>query len=117
MWEIPAGMRDVEGEPPEATAARELEEEAGYRASRLVGLGVFHPLVGLSDSTHHLFAALDLVPVPPRRESVEERHLEVAVVGLDEAFAMIERGELTDGKTVIGLYRVRERLGSLLGAP
>ena len=37
LWEIPAGLRDVAGEPPRATAERELLEETGYRAARLAG--------------------------------------------------------------------------------
>lgn len=103
MWEVPAGMRDVPGEAPEATAQRELAEEAGYRAGRLVPLMRFHPLLGLSDSLHHLFLGLDLEPVGRSAQSEEEHLMEVHHVPLAEALLMCEDGRITDGKTILGL--------------
>ena len=49
LLEIPAGLRDVEGEAPEATAGRELEEEVGMRAGRLEKLAEFYNSAGFSD--------------------------------------------------------------------
>ena len=51
LIEIPAGMRDVEGEPPELTAHRELVEEVGYRAGSMEYLTTFLPSPGMTDST------------------------------------------------------------------
>ena len=50
LLEIPAGMRDVEGEPPEITARRELAEEVGLAAGRLELLTVFHNSAGMTDA-------------------------------------------------------------------
>jgi 8-oxo-dGTP pyrophosphatase MutT (NUDIX family) len=103
MWEVPAGMRDVPGEAPEATAQRELAEEAGYRAGRLLPLTRFHPLLGLSDSLHHLFLGLELEPAERSTQSEEEHLMEVHHVPLAEALLMCDDGRITDGKTILGL--------------
>ena len=60
ILEIPAGKRDVDGEPPEETARRELEEEIGHRPGRLVKLAEFFNTPGFCDEYTHLFLALDL---------------------------------------------------------
>ena len=60
LLEIPAGKLDP-GEPPEACAARETEEEAGYRAGRLVRLGAILTTPGFTDEIIHLYAGYDLV--------------------------------------------------------
>ena len=60
LLEVPAGKRDVDGEPPEATANRELEEEIGYRAGRLELLCEFYNSPGFCDEYTHLFLATDL---------------------------------------------------------
>ena len=57
LLEIPAGKRDVEGEPPETTANRELEEEIGYVAGRLDKLCEFYNSPGFCDEYTHLFLA------------------------------------------------------------
>ncbi len=62
LLEVPAGKRDVEGEPPEVTAARELDEEIGYRAGRLVKLAEFYNSPGFCDEYSHIYAALDIEP-------------------------------------------------------
>ena len=56
LLEVPAGKRDVDGEPPEETARRELEEEIGHRPGRLVKLAEFYNTPGFSDEYTHLFA-------------------------------------------------------------
>jgi 8-oxo-dGTP pyrophosphatase MutT (NUDIX family) len=111
MIEIPAGMRDVEGEPPEHTAQRELGEEAGYAAGRIELLTAFHPSSGLTDAMTWLFLGLDLRKVERSAQSVEEVSMTVEVIGLSEAIALIERGDITDAKTIIGLLLAQTRLG------
>jgi 8-oxo-dGTP pyrophosphatase MutT (NUDIX family) len=108
--EIPAGMRDVADEPTELTAARELVEEVGLEPGRLDFLMAFYPSVGMTDSVLHLFLATELVEVPRETHGPEEAHMDVLHVDLAEAVAMIERGEIHDAKTVIGLLMVERRL-------
>ena len=106
VLEIPAGKRDVEGEAPEVTAARELVEEVGRRPGRLDLLARFYNSVGFSDELSHLYVARDLTEVPTDVQGVEEQHMSVEAVALDRVPSMIAAGELVDAKTIIGLSLV-----------
>ena len=110
VLEIPAGMRDVDGEPPEDTARRELLEEAGLIAGHLEPLTVFHNAVGMTDALTHLFLATELRQGAHDRQGVEEQAMEVVQVPLHDAVAMVGRGELTDAKTVIGVLLAERML-------
>ncbi len=109
--EVPAGMRDVDGEAPERTAQRELAEEAGYVAERLELLTVFHNSAGMTDGTTHVYLATDLRPVERQAHSIEEESMEVHHVPFLEALARVRSGALTDAKTVIGLLLAAGKLG------
>jgi 8-oxo-dGTP pyrophosphatase MutT (NUDIX family) len=110
VWEIPAGLRDVDGESVEATAARELVEEAGLAAERLRPLARFHNSPGFSDEVVVVFLATGLTEVPDDRQGLEEQHMTVARMPLTEALAMVDDGRITDAKTVISLLALaRER--------
>jgi ADP-ribose pyrophosphatase len=106
VWELPAGRRDP-GESPEAGARRELEEEVGLRAGALERISTFWTTPGFCDEVMHLFRATDLEPVPPRPE--EDERIEPAVFTLDEAMAMVARGEIREGKTLVALLLERAR--------
>lgn len=110
VLEIPAGLRDVPGEAPEATAARELSEEAGKRAERIEPLGHVHNSAGLTDEDGYVFLATGLSDVPLSAQGVEEQHMAVEKLRLSDVPGMIAAGELTDAKTIIGLLLTRERL-------
>ncbi len=110
LLEIPAGKLDVDGEAPAAAAARELEEEVGYRAGRLERLAEFYNSPGFCDEHSVVFVASDLEPCPSSAQGVEERHLAVEHVALAEVPAMVADGRLADAKTIIGLTLARERL-------
>lgn len=110
VLEIPAGMRDVADEPTETTAARELIEEVGLCAGRLEPLTQFYPSAGMTDAVLHLFVATELTVVPSQPHGPEEQHLEVVHIPLGEALAMVDRGEIRDAKTIIGLLLVARRL-------
>jgi len=100
VWELPAGRRE-RGEAPAEGARRELEEEVGLRAASLEPLLVFWTTPGFCDEVMHLFRATGLEAVPPRPEADER--IEQAAFGLAEAMAMIERGEIREGKTLVAL--------------
>jgi ADP-ribose pyrophosphatase len=109
LLEIPAGKRDVAGEPPEVTAHRELEEEVGMRAGRLELLARFYNSPGFCDEHSHVFVATDLTPTDRRAHGVEEQYLTVHRVPLDEVHGMIADGTIVDAKTIIGLSLARLR--------
>ena len=108
--EIPAGMRDVPGESPEATGRRELIEEAGLEANEMAHLVEMFPSPGMTDSVCSIFLATGCSPVAHDRQGPEERLIEMLHLPLDEALAMIDRGEINDAKTVVGLLATDRRL-------
>lgn len=108
MWEIPAGMRDVDDEPAETTARRELAEEAGLVAEHWRYLGVMASAPGITNSTVEIFACCGLSEVDVERHGPEEDHMEVRRVGLDDALDECRRGHISDSKTIIGLQWVAE---------
>ena len=109
IWEIPAGLRDVEGEPTAVTAQRELVEEAGLRAGSVELLVRFHNSPGFADEAVEVFLATGLEAVPDDRQGPEEQHMVVDRVPLDAALAMVDDGRITDAKTVIALLAVARR--------
>lgn len=114
LWEVPAGLLDVPGEDMLVTARRELAEETDYTAARFDLLVDLQTSPGFSTETIRMYLARDLTPVPQdeRHERLdEEADLEIAWFDLDEAVAMILRGEITNSSTVAGLLaaaRARE---------
>jgi 8-oxo-dGDP phosphatase len=105
LWEIPAGLRDTEGESPLATAERELLEEAGYRAGRWHTLVDFFPSPGYTTERLRIFLARDLEPVPDsgyEREH-EEKFLISQWVPLPEAVRLALDGKLHNGPAITGV--------------
>lgn len=113
--EIPAGMRDVPGEEPAETGRRELVEEAGLAAGELDHLLDMVPSPGMTDSVCSIFLATGCVPTDHDRQGPEEDHMDVLHIPLDDALAMIDRGEITDAKTVCGLLAADRRIRSEQG--
>jgi len=101
--EVPAGMRDIDGEEPEHTARRELIEETGYEPGSLRLLHRFYPSTGMTDSVLHVYLATDLRHVGREMHGPEESHMEVFTVPLAEAVSMVVSGEIADAKSTIGL--------------
>ena len=112
--EIPAGMRDQEGEDPQITARRELEEEAGFQAGQMIKLGSHESAPGISNSKVHLFLAVDLRQTTVDRHGPEEQFMTIETPLFTEALEMIKNGEITDGKTVIGLLLVAQNFKQFL---
>ena len=103
LLEIPAGIRDVDGEEPELTARRELAEEAGVAAERVELVATIHNSPGFADERGLIFLATGLTEVPLDRQGPEEAHMEVVRVGLTEVAGLVASGQVTDAKTVVGL--------------
>jgi ADP-ribose pyrophosphatase len=106
LIEVPAGTREP-GEPPEETARRELEEETGYHAAKWEELTQFYASPGILSERMYVYLASDLTAGEPRREANEE--IENLVLSWDEALAMVDRGEIVDGKTIIALLLYERR--------
>ena len=104
IWEVPAGRLDS-GEPPEACAARELEEETGMRARSLQRLTTIYTTPGFTDERIHLFLADGLEPGAEHREADE--FMELHTLHWSEVLALVERGEIVDGKTLVSLLFVQ----------
>ncbi|MDP4508499.1 NUDIX domain-containing protein [Nonomuraea turcica] len=77
MWELPAGIRDVEGEALVEGAARELAEEAGYRAGTWQTLIDLRTSPGMSDERIRVFLARDLSKIPDEENGFVHRHEEI----------------------------------------
>lgn len=110
LLEVPAGLCDVDGEEPEATARRELAEEIGRRAAHLELLATIHQSAGISDEHGLVYLATGLEEVPDDRQGVEEQHMTVETLDLGDLDAAIAAGTLTDAKTLVGLLLARDRL-------
>jgi ADP-ribose pyrophosphatase len=110
VLEIPAGTRDKDGEEPEATARRELAEEAGLEAARWELLIATWNTPGISDQRTLLYLATGLTSIPARPEGVEEGYMTVETIHLDDVEALVADGSLRDETTVLGLYMARQRL-------
>ena len=104
--EFPAGKLDP-GESALATAQRELREEAGYTARQWTPLGVIHPLLAYSTEAIELYLAEGLEHVGAKLEDGE--FLEVGIMSVAEMLAAVDRGEITDAKTVTALLLYARR--------
>lgn len=108
LWEIPAGCLE-KNEQPLACAHREVKEEAGVAADRMENLGFAFMVPGYSDEVIHFFLATELQDVPMQHDR-DEVILATHWFTRSEIETMIENGEMTDGKTLVGLYRAFQTL-------
>jgi ADP-ribose pyrophosphatase len=107
LLEIPAGIFDVEGEDAAGCAARELLEETGYRATSIEPLGGIYTSPGFADERIELFVA----GAEPVEGGLVEDGIEVAMMPLREALALVRGGDIRDAKTVAGLLLAAGRHG------
>jgi 8-oxo-dGDP phosphatase len=111
MFELPAGLLDVEGEPPQATAARELVEEAGLEATDWTPLASAYSSPGISSELIHYFLARGLGPVD-RGDFVpahEEADMETVWVPYAELLAACLDGRVQDAPVLIAVLTARQR--------
>jgi len=111
ILELPAGRLE-EHEPPESCACRELEEEIGYRAGRIVPVASYYSSVGFTDERMFIFVAFQLQETERRPESDER--IQKVTIPLREIRDRLSNKEFEDSKTIIGL---RELLAYLEECP
>lgn len=109
LWEFPQGSVAEPAElTPEQVAAIELVEEAGLEAERWVRLGFLHAGYGRSSGGFHVFLAEGLTAVPPRRE-VEEQDMRTGTFTLDQIWALVDEGRMTDSHSLAALALLERR--------
>ena len=106
LLEIPAGVIE-EGESGEAAVLRELEEETGKRAGRAEFLCELYPSVGFCTEKIQLFFATELTAGTQKLDADE--FVEIEKYTLEDAIAMIHKGEIKDGKTIAALFAWQAR--------
>ncbi|KUI03626.1 ADP-ribose pyrophosphatase [Mycolicibacterium acapulense] len=103
LWELPAGLLDLGGEPPHVTAARELEEEAGLSATDWRVLIDLDSAPGFSDESVRVYLATGLTDVGRPQAHDEEADLTLRWYSLDEAGRMVLAGEIVNSIAVSGI--------------
>lgn len=109
VWEIPAGRMDVDGEKPEETALRELQEETDTTADSVELLTLFLNSAGWTTERTYVYLAKGLTDVPEFTRENEEADIEKKWIPLDEAVELVKKGNIDDAKTVIGILLAKER--------
>ncbi len=107
FWEMPTGGMKP-GESEEAAVQRELAEEAGYEADRLVKLCAYHTSKSVVDETANIYLAegLRALEIPPD----PTEFIEVKSFPFDEVVRMVDRGEIKDSMTIVAvLHALRRR--------
>ena len=100
--EIPAGKLEKDEEPI-GCAFRELEEETNHRAKDMQFLFKFMPSPGYTSEWLYLYEAKDFKEVNDSLDGDEDEFIDVVELDIDEAYQMINQGEITDAKTIIAI--------------
>ena len=103
IWELPGGRIEPD-EAPLLSAQRELREEVGVEAANWQPLINFWSTPGFCNEMLYLFSAEELTKVPLQRDADEL--MEVHWFSVSEALKMCDSGEITDAKTLLGLYKL-----------
>ncbi|MHA6623650.1 NUDIX domain-containing protein [Pseudonocardia sp. DLS-67] len=118
LWELPAGLLDVRGEDPLATAQRELAEETGLAAAEWSVLVDVTPSPGFSDEAVRVYLARDLSEVGrPEQKDDEEADLATRFVSLPVAVRMVLSGTIVNATTVAGVLAAHALSGATAGRP
>jgi ADP-ribose pyrophosphatase len=108
LWELPAGKLEV-GEEPLEGARRELAEETGYGARKWSPLIDYYASPGFLGESMKIFLAEGLIPGDAHPEADEE--IDFRLVRLSELLALIDKGGIKDGKTLVTILLYARRLG------
>lgn len=101
LLEIPAGKIEINEEPKE-TALRELVEETGYIANKMEYISEFYTSPGFSNEKIYLFLATELEF--DKENPGEDEYIDIKKVKIEDLINMINRGEIIDSKTIIGIF-------------
>jgi ADP-ribose pyrophosphatase len=107
LLEIPAGTLN-KGEDPDLCAARELQEETGYKPGRLQRIGGIYTAPGYTSEFIYLYLATDLIESTLNKD--EDEFIETERMPLKNALKLIKSGEIADGKSVSGLLLAKDIL-------
>jgi 8-oxo-dGTP pyrophosphatase MutT (NUDIX family) len=108
-WELPGGLVEEDEEPIEA-AAREVEEETGYRPRAIEHVVTFEPAVGMVRAPHHVFVARGAECIGDPTETTEMQRMEW--VALTDVLALIRDGKILNSGTLVALLHVLARSGA-----
>lgn len=106
--EIPAGTLE-KGEDPRACAARELEEETGYVASRLAHLVSFYPSIGYSTEIIHCYVATKIKPAPNGQNPDDDEAITIQKTSWKKLQSMVRTGKIQDSKTICAVLTFAAR--------
>lgn len=110
-WEIPAGLLDVVGEAPLATAQRELAEEVDLAAASWEPLVSIFTTPGGNDEVVHVFIARGLTPIADAHaREHEEADIRIEWVPLEDVVSGVLAGRLRNGILAVGVLAAAERL-------
>ena len=110
IWELPAGSLEP-GEVPARAARRECTEEIGWRPTRIRRMGAFYPSPGFCDERMIFYLCAGLVR-PSRSAAIDpDEQIDPRTFSIREVWRLIDRGEVVDMKTVLGLVLVGQVLG------
>ncbi|WP_250673208.1 NUDIX hydrolase [Paraclostridium ghonii] len=107
LWEIPAGKLE-QGESPKDCASRELKEETGYSANNIKLIHKFYTSAGFSNQKIYIYLATDLEKGECNLD--EDEFLELHEVDIKDVYEMIDKNDIEDAKTSIGLLLTKELL-------
>ena len=109
LLEIPAGKIEINEEPKE-TAIRELIEETGLKANKMEYILEFYTSPGFTNEKVYLFLATDLEFV--KQDPDENEYIQVKEIPIHKLIDMVNKGEITDSKTIISIFFAKKYLDS-----
>lgn len=102
LIELPAGLLE-KNETPFACAQRELQEEVGFKANKMISLSGFYTSPGFCTEYIHIFIAKDLEKSQLSQD--EDEAIDPLEISLEKATEMITNHEITDGKSIVSIFK------------